>query len=285
MTTLYRRRCVVLAGIVPATNDFSLIQPNGLRIDGLKCSFKIERDDKPQPNTLELTITNLSENSRAKLAPKGWRIIVQAGYDDGVAQIFSGDVRECRSRKESTEWITKVLAGDGERAFAHARVSASHKPGTSITDVVKATAQALLKDPGNAFAKAQTLVGNFSSGYAQHARASTELTRLLEPRGWGWSIQDGRIELLKDDGYLEGQGPKISPNTGLIGTPEITSPTEKGGKPMIKIRSLLLPTVRPGQLFALESRPATGSFKAKKVTHTGDTSGGDWFTDIEAETK
>ena len=42
---------------------------------------------KPQPNNLELTITNLSPSSRAKLEEKGQRVVINAGYADQVAQI------------------------------------------------------------------------------------------------------------------------------------------------------------------------------------------------------
>lgn len=282
MTVLFDRRCSVLIGKPPADN-FVLELPEVLKIEGLRVTFKIERDDKPQPNTLELTITNLSQDHRAQLEGKGFRIVVNAGYGDQVAQIYSGDMRTSTSRKMGTDWVTRILAGDGERAHQHARVNNSYKPGVKVADVVQGTIKALQQDPGTALAKAQQLAGEFSSGYVQSSKASTELTSLLEPYGWGWSIQDGRIELLAPGEALPGEGPLLSPETGLIGAPELSAPDKKSGKGTLKARSLLQPSLRPGQRFQLKSQSRSGTYKAKKVTHTGDTAGGDWFTDVEVE--
>lgn len=278
---LFDRRCSVLIGPPPADN-FVMQLPNVLKVEGLRVTFKIERDDKPQPNTLELTITNLSETSRNLIEGKGNRVVLNAGYANQVAQIFSGDIRTVSSRKAGTEWITRILAGDGERAYRFARVNNSFNVNARVADVVKGTIKALQQDPGDALLKAEQLAGQFSSGYVQASRASTELTTLLEPFGWSWSIQDGRIELLAPGEVLPGMGPLLSPNTGLIGAPEVTDPDKKGGPRTLKARSLLQPTLRPGQRFQLTSRSKTGTFKATKVTHIGDTAGGDWYSDVEA---
>ncbi len=284
MSLLFDRRCTVLIGPPPADN-YVLQIPNVLKIEGLRITFKVERDDKPQPNNLELTITNLSESSRAKIEQKGQRVVINAGYADHTAQLYSGDVHQFSSRKVGTDWITKILAGDGRRAFKHARVNNSFNAGAKVADVVKGTIAALGTDPGNALQKAQQLSGEFASGYVQASKASTELTTLLEPHGWTWSIQDGRIELLGPDEVLEGDGPLISPETGLVGSPELADPeknAKKKSQPTLKIRSLLQPLLRPGQRFELRSRSRSGQFKAIKVTHSGDTAGGDWYSDIEA---
>lgn len=283
MTLLYDRRCSVLIGRPPGDN-YVLQIPDVLKIEGLRITFKIERDDKPQPNNLELTITNLSASSRAKLEEKGQRVVLNAGYADQVAQLYSGDLHQFSSRKIGTDWVTRILAGDGARAFQHARVNTSYAPGIKVADVVKGTIRALQTDPGTALQKAQELSGEFASGYVQASKASTELTTLLEPYGWGWSIQDGRIELLAPGEVLPGDGPLLSPDTGLIGSPELADPDKKGGRPTIKARSLLQPVLKPGQRFEIRSRAQSGFFKAIKVTHSGDTAGGDWFTDVEAHT-
>lgn len=284
MSLLFDRRCSVLIGPAPADNYVMQI-PNVLKVEGLRVTFKVERDDKPQPNTLELTITNLSEKSRNRIEGKGNRVVLNAGYADQVAQIFSGDMRTCVSRKVGTDWITRILAGDSERAFRHARVNNSFDVNARVADVVSGTIKALQSDSGTALQKAQELAGEFSSGYVQASRASTELTTLLEPYGWSWSFQDGRIELLAPGEVLPGDGPLLSPDTGLIGVPELTDPDKKGGPRTLKARSLLQPTLRPGQRFQITSRSKSGTYKAIKVTHLGDTAGGDWYSDVEAHTK
>jgi hypothetical protein len=282
MTALFDRRCEVYVGVPPKEDVFTLQTVERLRIAGLRIGFKIVRDASAEPNNLELVVYNLSEASRARFEEKGARVVVLAGYREQLAQLCSGDIRHAQSMKAGSDWVTKIEAGDGERALAHARVSESWRPGTQVSSVVAKAVQALQLDPGNALTKAKEIAGEFSSGYVQHGKASRELSSLLEPRGYTWSVQDGRIEILKSTETLPETAPLISPDSGLIGSPEMGTPTKPGAKPVLKIRSLLQPRLRPKQRFELKSRTRSGVFVAQKVTHTGDTFGNDWYTDIEA---
>lgn len=282
MTALFDRRCEVYVGVPPKEDVFTLQTVERLRIAGLRIGFKIVRDASAEPNNLELVVYNLSEASRARFEEKGARVVVLAGYGEQLAQLCSGDIRHAQSMKAGSDWVTKIEAGDGERALAHARVSESWRPGTQVSSVVAKAVQALQLDPGNALTKAKEIAGEFSSGYVQHGKASRELSSLLEPRGYTWSVQDGRIEILKATETLPETAPLISPDSGLIGSPEMGTPAKPGAKPVLKIRSLLQPRLRPKQRFELRSRTRSGVFVAQKVTHTGDTFGNDWYTDIEA---
>jgi hypothetical protein len=67
-----------------------------------------------------------------------------------------------------------------------------------------------------------------------------------------------------------------------VGTPELGSPAEKTKPQTLKVKALLMPELRPGQLFQLNSIAHLGAYKCRKVTHSGDTHGGDWQTEIEA---
>jgi hypothetical protein len=280
---LFNRRCVVLVGRPPPADNF-VLSNTGLRISDLRCTFKVVRKLKPEPNPCEVTITNLAESTRNQLEGKGFRVILQAGYGDQVSQLFSGDVRTFDHEHQRPDWITKILAGDGDRAFKFARVSQSFAPGTQIKEVVKAAARALMSDPGSALQKAEQLVGEFSSGYAHHGGAADELTSLLEPFGWEWSMQDGRIELLGPGEHVGEEGPLISPETGLVGSPTVGAPEKVGFPPVLKCRSLLQPRLRPGQRFELRAHGRHGFYRCRQVVHQGDTAGGDWYTDIEAWT-
>jgi hypothetical protein len=294
VTKLYDRRCVVLVGRPATKDEYELKTPTAVRIEGLRVDFKIIRTDKPPPNPAEISVYNLSRETRKSLEGKGMRVVLHAGYPGTEAQIFSGDVRVATHTKVGPDWVTKIEAGDGERAFNFAHLSESFGPGTPVKDVVKRAVQALATDPGNAMEKMQKLVGEFSSGHVVHSRAATELTRLL-PAGWTWSIQDGRIEILPPGETLNEPAPLISADSGLIGSPQMNqnaqglvgnpamcSPTEKGKPALLKVKSLLLPRLRPGQRFQLESESYKGVYRVKNLTHTGSTWGGDWYTEVEA---
>lgn len=290
MNKLFDRRCVLLVGEYDQLRDvtgefpdqFVLKLPTALRIEGLRVTFKLSKDLQPTPNTAEMTIYNLSETSRSHLQGKGQRVVLLAGYEGDESQIFSGDVRRVVTMRQGPDIVTKIDAGDGERAIAFARVSESYAPGTPIKDVVIGTIKKIASDPAGAIQKAAQVVGEFASGYAQFGKASTELTRLLAPQGLSWSIQDGRIEILGDGEAVAESAPLLSPSTGLVGSPSVGTPEKKGGPSVMKCRSLLLPRLRPGQRVALESESLRGVFRSIKVTHAGDTAGNDWYTDIEA---
>jgi hypothetical protein len=282
MTTLFDRRCKLLVGQPPKADVYTLQTVNRLEISGLRIGFKIIKDSQPQPNNVEISIYNLSASSRAALEEKGCRILLLAGYADQISQIASADVRIAQSQKLGVDWVTKIEAGDGERAIKFARVKESWAPGTPVSEIISKTVSALMLDPGNALAKAKQISAQYSSGYVQNAKASDELTTLLEPHGYEWSVQDGRIEVLKKNEALPETAPLLSPDTGLIGAPEMGTPAKAGEKPVLKVRSLLQPRIRPGQRFQLRSASRNGVFLAKKVTHAGDTFGNDWYTDIEA---
>ncbi|MFZ5440456.1 MAG: phage protein [Myxococcota bacterium] len=280
-TKLFERRCVLLIGKVPAKGDFALEPPAALRVEGLDIEFRVEKDLQSSPNNAEISVFNLSAESRAKLEGSGQRVILQAGYEGTEAQIFSGDLRRAFSTKQGPDWVTKIEAGDGERSIAFPRLRESYRPGTSVADVVKKTLRSMGGDSTTAVEKASRLAGEFSSGYAQSGSSSRELTTLLEPLGYTWSVQDGRIEILQEDETVADSAVLVSPESGLVGSPTIAAAT-KEKKAAVKLRTLLLPRLRPGQKLELRSESMTGVLKALRVTHAGATHGGDWYTDIEA---
>lgn len=281
MSVLFDRACEVYVGSAPREDVYTVQTVERLRVLGLRVSFKVVKDDGSKPNAVEVAIFNLSEANRARFEAKGVRLALLAGYGDALAQIASGDVRHAKSLRQGVDWVTKIEAGDGSRALAHARVRESFRPGTDVKAAIAKAVQALQMDPGNALSKAQEIVGQFPAGHVQHGRAADELSALLEPRGYQWSIQDGRLEVLKKGEALPEAGPLLSPDTGLVGSPEMGTPSKPGERPVLKVRSLLQPRVRPGQRFQVDSAAMKGFFIARKVTHTGDTFGNDWYTDIE----
>lgn len=276
---LYGRMVRVIVGRPPP--DYKTLLPNAIEIENLRVSFKVSKSLGKEPNTAEVSITNLAGSTRAELQGKGHKLILEAGYEDTISRIFSGDVRTLDHTKTGADWITKATCGDGERAYQFARISESFAGGTRIADVVKACAKALGLELGNV-----NVVGlasdQFVNGYSAHGNAARELDRALRPLGLSWSIQDGRLQILREEEANAGTAIEISKDSGLIGSPEFGSPAEKGKPSILKVKSLLQPEIKPGGKFVLTSRAHSGTFKASKVEHSGDTAGGDWYTSIEA---
>ena len=47
------------------------------------------------------------------------------------------------------------------------------------------------------------------------------------------------------------------------------------------LQALLQPHLGVGDLIALKSQDLNGSFRISKISHTGDTRGNDWYSNIE----
>jgi hypothetical protein len=281
VTQLFDRKCVLIVGKPPGA---ALTGPlvEALRIEGLRCTFKIEKTLTKEPNKADVKVFNLSQASRARCQGKGIPIVLHAGYAGTVAQIFSGDCRQADSEKVGVDWETRFQCGDGERAYAFAHFSDSFRPGTMLKDVLVKVGKTLCTDPGNLLQAVTDIPNSFASGFVAHGPSASLMSQHM-PDGYTWSVQNGRMEVLKSGATTADMGPLLSPNTGLVGTPAVGSPDKKGGPATWKVKCLLQPSVRPGQRIAVqrtETAPIE-EFKVVKVVHTGDTNGGDFYSELE----
>ncbi len=286
---LYGRRCRLLIAIPVATpGNFSDTQIDRLEVNGgdgrtpgLRIAFKITKTAEKEPNTAEITVSNLSPARRSSLQAKGVKVHLEAGYEaTGLSRLFVGDARSIDHVRDGANWNTIIKCGDGERAYRFARVNESFASGVTAGDILRRIADRMGLPLGNVDEKAAALTFRFDHGYVAHGPAQAALDRLARSVGLTFSIQDGQLQVLGPDEALSQSIPEISPETGLIGSPEMGTP-EKPGKPaLVKLKTLLLPTA-PGKLVRLKSKRYDGQLRVKKLTHSGDTHGGDWYTEIQ----
>lgn len=253
---------------------------NGIEITGLRVKFSVERDLSKHPNQCDVEIYNLASRTRAAMETKPLAVEFAAGHGGVDRLLFTGDVLYGMSKQEGPDWITMLQVGDCARAFANARITKTFKRGTSIKAAIRETAKKLgLTLPSNVESSTELDVQYSNSEIAMGA-AKDELTRLLAPYGYDWSVQNGRLQILKyaesrNDIYL------ISEKTGMIGTPDFGQPKKSGKPPTMSVKSLLYPELMPGGLVEVRSTALNGMFKIEKVKHSGDTHSDEWFTEIE----
>lgn len=282
---------VVYRSSIPASGQDYFIQrlggpggqttTNGIRITDLRMQFSVHRDLSKHPNRCDVKITNLAEQSRTAVETHPLSVDFSAGYDGVNRLLFAGDVVFAMSKEDGPNWITMLQVGDTSRAIAHARVSPRTYPaGTSVKtilrDIAKSMGQPLPSEIANSrILDAQSGVGTVVSGPSRN-----ELTRLLAPYGFDWSFQNGRLQVLRDEDSTNVILP-IGEKYGMIGTPEFGQPKKNGKPPTMTVKNLLYPELSPGGQVDVESRSVKGRFKVVKVTHTGDTHGDQWFSEIE----
>lgn len=265
-----------------------------LQIEFLRCSFKVKKSLKADPNTAEIKVTNLSPASRANMRKRGARVVLLAGYAETVAQVFAGDARMIDHRKDPTNWTTIIQCGDGERAYSLNRFAKSYKKGTEVKQVIRDIVDALKVGKGNLDAAMEKVSGQFLTGFAANGNAATELEQILSARGMTFSIQDGKLQILAERETTK-TITVLNKGSGLIGSPEFVTPDPpkngvapdptKGShptQPYLKIKTLLQPQIKPGGKVKVESANVQGQlYRAETVVHTGDTAGGEWYTEIE----
>ncbi len=282
MPALFQRRCSLImvppiAGSLKRSNAST-----GILAQELRVNFKIEKTVTKEPNRALIQIFNLASSTRAKLQARGTRVLLSAGYGEDLSLLFDGDSRTIDHVRDGADWVTKIQSGDGERHQRYAVFSGSFRPGAKIKDIVLQLVNALQLDPGNAAAQLTNVVDQFVSGYASHGKASTELDSILSGLGIEWSIQDGQIQLLAPGEVTKDSAVLVNQQSGMVGSPEHGTPEVLGGPGILRVKSLLNPLIKPGRRIKVESVSTNGFFRVEKVSHSGDTHKGDWYSTVEA---
>lgn len=253
------------------------VQVGTLATEDIDISFKVTRNLSPYPGTCELTLYNLSPDHRAELRPSAFgrlRVFCQldAGYEGARSMLFRGDTRRIEHKRDGVDWVTVITAGDGIHAIRNARVRASFAPGTTIATIVDSIVQQMEVGAGNSREILSTLAATTTvrAGTVLHGQAAQELTRICTANGLEWSIQDGALQLLRRGGRLARTGILLSPESGLLGSPE------RAGYKRFKVQSLLIPDLVPGRVVVLDSSTARGDYKVMSAEYSGDTRSEDW---------
>lgn len=252
-------------------------------IPGLRIQFTAKRDLGKEPNTCKLVITNLASANRLDIERKPTYVIVRAGYDGVAKLMFTGNVRAAWSELKGTDYETTIELGDGADAFKNARLNRSYKapidPARIISEAVGSMG---LKLPPEIERSAE-LKEALKIGFSAHGPTRDVLTRVLAPYGYGWSMQNGTVRILRSKDTL---GADIlvapPPDGGLIGSPTKSAPDKKTGISEVSFDHCLEPDLEPAQSIKLKSKAINGRFKITDCEYTGDTRGTDWKTGVKA---
>lgn len=268
MATLFRRSATLQVGTT--------------KIEGLRIAASVKKTLQSEPNTAEISVWNLSPTNRARFQEKNQTLLLQAGYDDQLEQIFVGDVSVVTTTREGPDWLTKVVCGDGERAFREAKITQSFKAGTTKEQVLKEylgkSGLDYVKDLASLFNKSdKTKPQEYAKGFSVSGSVSKELNRFCESNGLEWSIQNGLLQLLPKGKTVDNTAFLLKPTTGLIGSPQI------GEKGIVKARSLLNGKLNPGKQVKIESELINGFFRIETALFNLDTHAGDFQVEIEGK--
>ena len=280
----------------------------GVRVSKLRVAFDILKTDNDLANTAQITIYNLSEDSRKKIKQLDTTCILRAGYveDIGEQMLFTGNVQRITHQYQLPDILSVLQMADGSVALRDSRSSLSFASGTNAVTILKRFAS-------DFNLQIRTLpVGydaNYPNGFSFAGSTRLGMNRVAERLGLQWSIQNGEIVFIPRKKSIQNTAILISSDTGLLGSPEalddlgaelskeyrrekreIKAAAKKkalvdDGIDMVKpgwtVRTLLNPRLEPGGLVQLDSRDVKGVFVISDVHHKGDTHGQEWTPTIE----
>lgn len=272
----------------------------GLDLSDLRVTFQVRAADIQTPNTADIMVYNLSDETARLVQAEFKRVTLQAGYASNFGTIFEGTVKQFRRGRESpVDTYLNLRCADGDVAYNWATINVTLAAGATAQDTLAKIEEALrpfnvtlgyVADlPDQPLPRAQTY-----SGMVRDA-----LRDLSAAWGMSWSIQSGRLTILPLTGRaLPGDAIVLNSASGMIGMPEQTLDG-------ILARALLNPRLEIGRTVQIDNHSVQqgkyafgyqaevmnnllkdvriaedGFYRVLCADHIGDTRGQHWYTDI-----
>ena len=273
----------------------------------LRCLFKTSYSmETPASQIGTLIVYNMNAATEKATIEEGFQIRVEGGYEQGqYGHIFTGDIIQViRNREDGIDYRLEILAirGIGPFDMNHSRatIAANSTPRQVVEAVCK-----------NADEKIQ--VGNVSENLSEQPLPRGKVIfgtpgkylrdiAIANNAHFGLNEEDKAEMIVMTDEIPEGSVLKLTPMTGLVGTPRYT---DSG----IQIKMLLEPRIRIKSLVKIDNEiiqrqlvsvsntnqgpkangvnqktqfDEDGEYQVLSYAHSMDTWGDDWTTEVVA---
>jgi hypothetical protein len=241
----------------PRDANLFLVGDSGtLDLSQLRFKFKTTANDVETPNTAQVRVYNLNEQTQKQAISEYQTVIINAGYQGQLGTIFKGTIKQFKIGKESNvDSFLDIYAADGDIQYNFATINASLQKKTTGVAQLNALANSMdLPVNGQAPGFLQDNGGIIPAprGKVMFGLARYYLRDLANSYQCRWSIQDGVLTMIPLTGYLEGEAVKLNSSTGMVGVPEAT---DQG----IQIQALLNPKFAVGGQVQLNNKDITAT--------------------------
>lgn len=270
--------CQVGASVDSAPSNSS----DAIDVSNLRLKFKVKKDLTPIPNHAELTIYNLSHDTRSLLeTAKVLPVSLAAGYvDEGISQIYLGDLRQGETKKKGPDVLTKMDTDDKGKKLQTLRINCPVGPGLSVENAIRQMLAALnpsdntqlgavigegnLKTMMNQL-KTLGVTSIYPNGGVLSGYVVRQLTDLCRSVGMKWCIDDGCLYFVFDKITDSGQVVNLSSTSGLIGSPVVDN------EGTLTANVIMIPDIKPGVIVHMDAVDLKGYFRLSKCEYRGDT--------------
>lgn len=269
---------------------------NGLDLSDLRIKFSVKRSDTMTPNTADIRVYNVEEQTALRIRKEFTKVTLQAGYEGNFGVIFQGNIKQVIIGRESaTDTFIDIVAGDGDRAYNFAVVNATIAKGSTQTDQVNAAVRAMAPKGVTAGHLGDLPDNQLPRGKAMFGNARTYLRDAAQTTQHSWSIQDEKVTFVGKKAYLPGERVVLTSKTGMIGTPQQTN---EG----VNVKCLLNPNIKIASRVQIDNASiqrfkinlsvpnsaanipapltADGVYYVLVAEHTGDTRGVEWYSNL-----
>lgn len=269
--------------------------------DSLQVEFDIQKDMTAETNKSSLTILNMNAQNRDKVSQPDTKCEIFVGYEGtgGPVCIFKGTVVQATSTFEEHDIKTELKLSDGQVPVRDTYISLSYPAGTPIDTCI----QTIAREMGLALEYGEGVSwGSFPvGGYSYVGNGWQAIQNLCYGSGCTASIQNGVIQIILDGGVFTNKGLVFGADSGLIGYPERINQAnpyadkktpkkerkkkqkkeKKEKKAGWRIRTLLAPTVNPGDAVKVESMVIDSWFRVESLHHKGSYHSGEWVSEFD----
>ena len=265
-----------------------------LDVSELRIRFHVEQALVGKPGHAVITVNNMANDTAQRIQREGAPVILQAGHEGNAGMIFRGTAIQIRRGRESqTDTFLEITAIDGDIAYMYATVNVSMAAGWTHTDQLKEMQkgmQAKGVDPGYT---GELYQNKAVRGKALFGAVRDHMHDFSVSTGTEWAINMGKMDVVPVGGILPDEAFLLTPDTGLIGMPTqsvdgihvraLLNPCFRAGA-QVKLQnsSIVMAQINPAYADVTYNAPIDldGAYKIYSVSHTGDTRGNDYYTDM-----
>jgi len=289
---------------VIGNNPSAFVPGEIMDLSEFQFTFSTSQQDVETPNSAAIRVYNLSRETAIGLQKSHYdKVSLQAGYEGAYGVIFEGNIKQYRLGKENaTTTFVEILAADGDLAYNYAVVRQTVAAGSTPDVRINASLAAMAPYGVAAGEIMQFSGGVLPRGKVLFSPAPGLIRNEAQYQSATWNISNGFVNVTPLNGYLPGEAIEINALTGLIGIPE---QTEQG----LIVRCLLNPKISVGSLVRINNKDvnqimqagpdvapvrynsyvgtqflahitADGLYRVFVASHTGDTRGQPWYTDL-----
>ena len=202
-------------------------------INNIDMNFNIKKNNKPENNTAEIVLWNISDTNFYNLNSSS-ELEFYAGYDNLILA-FKGGVKSVYKKAVDCDIAVVVELADGLSAYRDVKMNIDYRSNVSSVRIIRDCITAM----GLKISKmSENLPQKTYSTYKAFGNPQTILERITKPLGIICSVQNGTVHLICENDNPETENLQVLDKTTSL-------PPDKSSDGTVEINSKFLPALNP----------------------------------------